>query len=236
VPASPTELEALPEPEPALKLPDDWRPAPSLSPAHQALLEELTQVDLPPSDPQPAAPRRPAPAKPTTQPLPRDWIPRAQPPEAYFAILEETAGPAMTDGTIFDSPVQEATYHLPFTAVLVPRFPEHYLSGELARQLREWAQRFCLAWDWRADRISVTSGYLAIRVSLIPESAPAHAIEQLRDDLSRRVLERYPNFHTDLPSGRFWARAYLLIAGEEPGPDDIDRFVERTRLAQGLDG
>lgn len=222
----------------AAELPHDWHPESELSSAQRAMIDEWAELNPPDADPGP----EPAQAsnQPTRQALPQDWVPRERPPEARLEFLEQvdvsTTQPVPTpaaDGSLA-KPMQEASYHLPFTAVLVPRFPEHQLTGALARQVREWTRRLCVAWDWRADEIEVQADALRLRVSLIPESAPAKAIERLRDDLSARILEHYPQFDSDLPSGRFWARAYLLTAGEPPPEAQIRGFIDHTRRAQGF--
>lgn len=233
--ASEPGLQAPAESSPeGLQLPPDWLPDESLSAAQQELLEELTEVDLPPPDPEPA-PSLASESKEHLS-LPRDWIPSETPPDDYMPFLDEPA--RSTEGGSSAQPEQPAAqpsgHRLAFTAVLVPRFPEHQLSGPLAQQVQQWTQRFCLAWDWRAERVQVERDHLQFQVELVPESAPAAAIEQLQRDLSQRILDEYPQFRSDLPSGRFWARDYLLKAGDPPAGAEIEGFVERTRRAQGL--
>lgn len=223
-------------------LPTDWLPETELSPAQQSMLEEWADLETPQTDP--AEEPREDPPPPQTrerEALPSDWVPRERPPESRLSFAEEhLAAPAPQENDPVDrdlpgDKMQEAAYHLPFTAVLIPRFPEHQLTGALARQVREWTRRLCVAWDWRAEEIHVEPDALRLRVSLIPESAPAKAVERLREDLSRRILDRYPQFKEDLPSDRFWARGYLLTAGDPPGPDRIERFITHTRRAQGFE-
>jgi CheY-like chemotaxis protein/REP element-mobilizing transposase RayT len=222
--------------EPPLELPKDWVPSETPSPSQRALLEEITRFELAPLELAPEPPMAYTERRAPSVKLPNDWIPKGSPPEAFLAIVESEPSPSEVPRqvSILDALRQEAAYYLPFTAVLVPRIPEHRLEGEFARKLVGWVDSFCVAWDWRADEIDVQPQYLAITVSLIPESAPAHAVEQLRDDLSRRIFERHPDLLRNLPSGRFWARAYLLSAGRPPDRGEIRRFLDYTRRAQGL--
>lgn len=223
---------------PALELPKDWHPSESPSAGQRAFLDDITRFELPPPKPtaieHSAITEEPSPS----MGLPKDWIPKDTPPEAFIAIVESPPAQDLEPRhvSVLDALRQEAAYYLPFTAVLIPRLPDNRLEDELARKIATWVENFCVAWDWRADEIEVQPQYLAITVSLIPESAPAHAVEQLRDDLSRRVFEEHPEFLRRLPSGRFWARSYLLSAGRAPEKSEIRRFIDHTRRAQGLRG
>lgn len=234
--AEPSVSEPAQEPSSGLHLPPDWLPDETLSAAQQEMLDELTEVDLPPPDPDPA-PSSPEEGRDRVS-LPRDWIPSEQPPPDYLPFIEEST--SSTDGGQTREPSAVAAHSqdhlLSFTTVLVPRFPEHQLGGSLALQVREWTRRFCLAWDWRATQIQVEPDYLVFQVALAPDSAPADAVEQLQGDLSERILSEYPQLQADLPSGRFWAHDYYLSAGDPPTEEQIRAFVERTRRAQGLDG
>ncbi len=116
----------------------------------------------------------------------------------------------------------------------MPRFPEHQLDGPLAEQLSDWIKRICLAWDWRAEEIDLQPDYLGVTLSVLPDVAPAQAVRKLRENLSTRILETFPELSGDLPSGRFWARSYLLTAGAPPDTSRIQAFILDTRRAQGL--
>ncbi|MGD8822869.1 MAG: transposase, partial [Anaerolineales bacterium] len=131
-------------------------------------------------------------------------------------------------------PLPKSEVDMSFSLVLVPRFPEHRLTGSLAEELHRWVERLCLAWDWRADRIDIEPAYVAVTLTIPPEAAPASVVSQLRDDLSQRVLDNFPELARDLPSGRFWARGFLLKAGDRPKDEHIQAFILQTRRAQGL--
>jgi hypothetical protein len=67
---------------------------------------------------------------------------------------------------------------------------------------------------------------------LPPEEAPAHAVQELRDGLSERVLRAFPELLPELPSRRFWASAYLLQGGEAVEGGKVETFVRETRRSQ----
>jgi REP element-mobilizing transposase RayT len=167
--------------------------------------------------------------------LPRDWLPRSALPLAQLPFLvppqadipQPAAGlrdaPSTTDDGLW----------IAYTIVLLPRLPDHHLSGVVADDLARWTRRLCLAWDWRMDHFELNPGYLSLTLSLPPEVAPASAARLLVDSLSAQVARGFPDLAGDLPSGQFWARSYLLTAGPLT-PDRVKSFIRRTRRAQGL--
>jgi two-component system response regulator HydG len=190
----------------------------------------FSDLDLPPPDPE----------EPAEASIPSDWVPDRSERADHLAFLDEPdAGRGLeetlpTPVTKASGPLPSSDVDLSFSMVLVPRFPEHRLTGRLAELLHRWAERLCLAWDWRADSIEINPAFLAITLTIPPEAAPASVVSQLRDDLSKRVLEEYADFAHDLPSGRFWARGFLLKAGARPRDEHIHSFILQTRRAQGL--
>lgn len=167
--------------------------------------------------------------------LPEDWLPKQPKPLSHLPFLEEEIeAEQVEEMTALHLPKQEAKYYLPFTVVLIPRFPEHSLDEPLKGQLETWLHKLCVAWDWRVESIEIQPGLLLFTVGLSPEMAPAEAILQLAQNLSARIIRDYPNLARDLPSGYFWAKRYLLSAGSSIAPDRITSFLTSTRQEQGL--
>lgn len=211
-----------PEPPPPA-LPRDWIPESPTPGLERTLLPEL---------PPPAAP---------AIPLPKDWIPGApatedrlpflKPPEAMPAPM--APAPVVRE-VIVRVPAVHGGPALAFSLVLMPRFPEHRLTGALVQRLRTWVHRLCLAWDWRAERVEIQPDHLALSLTLEPDVAPGQVVQQLQDGLAARVLQTFPQLADDLPSGRFWASTFLLQNGPMPGEAEIAAFVRETRSAQGF--
>jgi REP element-mobilizing transposase RayT len=221
-PAPPAEAEAPPP------LPRDWVPeAPSEELARALFSEPAPAVTVPP-------PATPMPAV----DLPRDWVPSTPASEDRFPFLQPPPPPPPPPPPereiIIQAPPAAPGAPLLFSVVLVPRFPEHRLAAGMADPLRAWIHRVCLAWDWRAELIDIRPDRLTLMVSLGPEVAPAQAVQQLRDGLAARLLQTFPHLAADLPSGRFWASAFLLSSGPPPSENDIAEFILDTRRAQGF--
>ncbi len=91
-----------------------------------------------------------------------------------------------------------------------------------------------MAWDWRIEEIEIQPGYLRASLGLLPEVPPAKAVHKLRETLASQILESFPEHLEDLPSGRYWARGYMLNAGKPPPEREIRAFITATRRTQGL--
>lgn len=213
----------------------DW--SPNVEPVVQEM-PFLDDLDLPPPEPDDVTPQIPesqtqiadSPAG-----IPGDWVPEKAKPESHLPFLEDRTISAAEPAAQARIPLPDAEYYLPVSAILVPRFPEHRLIDELAENLQEWVVRLCLAWDWRADEVTIEPDYLCLTMSISPETAPSNAVERLRDDLSQRILSAFPEFVENLPSRRFWARSYLLITGGPPPTEEVQAFVQSTRKGQGIE-
>jgi len=223
-------------------IPGDWVPEVSKPESHLPFLEERPPSPAESTSPEPedvaAASSAVQPeAAETSAEIPGDWVPEVPKPESHLPFLEErTASPVESASPAQEHiPLPDAEYYLPVSAVLVPRFPEQELVGALAENLNAWVVRLCLAWDWRADEVTIDPDYLCLTMSISPETPPSLAVERLRDDLSQRILSAFPEFVENLPSRRFWARSYLLITGGPPPVERVQAFVQSTRKGQGIE-
>lgn len=218
--AEPVSVAEVEPPPPSL--PRDWipeKPSPDL---------ERTILPAPPTTPAPGIR------------LPKDWIPGAPASADRFPFLTP---PAPAQAPPPSAAIREVVVHVPvahaapplmFSMVLVPRFPEHRLTGALVGRLRSWIHRLCLAWDWRAEKVVIRPDHLGLSLILEPDVAPGQAVHQLQNGLAARILESFPPLAADLPSGRFWASSFLLRNGPMPEPSELAAFVRETRRAQGF--
>jgi REP element-mobilizing transposase RayT len=136
-------------------------------------------------------------------------------------ILLEPASPAMAD--------------LSYACLLVPRFDTHHLVGDAADRLTEWVPQICVAFGWRLEHLSVRPDYLQWVARVPPSTAPGHVMRVVRQQTSDRLLNEFPRFKKDNPSGDFWAPGYLIMGSSQPHPQHLVRsFIKQTRERQGL--
>jgi REP element-mobilizing transposase RayT/DNA-binding response OmpR family regulator len=132
-------------------------------------------------------------------------------------------------------PISPAMYNLTYTCVLLPRFPQHHLTGDLTTKLSEWITQLCIAFGWRMEHISIRPDYLHWMVNVPPTTSPGYIIRIVRQHTSRRIFLDFSRMEEENPSGDFWAPGYLIISGDQqPPPKLIKNFIQQTRERQGL--
>ncbi len=133
--------------------------------------------------------------------------------------------------------VSPAMYNLTYACVLLPRFPEHYLTGDLGARLSEWVTQLCVAFGWRLEHLSIRPEYLQWMVNVPPATSPGYLMRIIRQHTSRRLFLEFPRMETENPSGDFWAPGYLIVSGNQPAPSHLIKdFIHQTRERQGLSG
>lgn len=132
-------------------------------------------------------------------------------------------------------PVSPALSMLNYTCVLVPRFPQHFLTGELAEQLGQWVQQLCLAYGWRLEGISIRPDYLQWSVQVAPSISPGNLVRIVRQRTSLNLYQKYAQLTDQNPSGDFWATGYLIVSGAQPPSAQLLReYISQTRKRQGI--
>jgi REP element-mobilizing transposase RayT len=129
----------------------------------------------------------------------------------------------------------QAMYNLNYACLLLPRFPNHQMAGDLSMRLSEWLPQICIAYGWRLESISVQADHFQWIVSVSPTTAPGYLMRIIRKKLSEKIFEDFPRIRNENPSGDFWAPGYVLTGSSNPHPDHLVReFIEETRARQGI--
>jgi REP element-mobilizing transposase RayT/DNA-binding response OmpR family regulator len=132
-------------------------------------------------------------------------------------------------------PTSASLYNLDYACLLLPRFPQHYLTGDLSDRISEWMPHICVAFGWRLEYISVRPEYLQWIVNVSPSTSPAYVMRILRQHTSDKLFSEFPRFKKENPSGDFWAPGYLIMGGSQPPPAQLIRdYINQTRQRQGI--
>lgn len=132
-------------------------------------------------------------------------------------------------------PISPAMVNLVYSCVLIPRLPEHYLTGDLGGRVSEWVTQLCLAFGWRLEQLSVRPEALQWMVNVPPQTSPGYLMRIIRQHTSRRLFVEFPRFADSNPSGDFWAPGYLIMGGPQaPPPQLVKDFIKETRVRQGI--
>lgn len=132
-------------------------------------------------------------------------------------------------------PFEPGYSNLNYTFVLLPRIPEHYLTGIVSNKLSRWIPQLCLAYAWRLDRISVRPQYLQWSLQVSPTYSPGHLVRVIREETSSRIFKLRPEFQEENLSDDFWAPGFMALSGYLPPTREIVfDFIKQTRTRQGL--
>lgn len=124
---------------------------------------------------------------------------------------------------------------LSFSCLLIPRFHDHYLTGDITEYLVEWMRQVCISYGWRLDAIAVRPGYLQW-VMIVPLNAnPAQFMRIIRQHTSQRIFDDFPRFRQHNMSGQFWAPGDFVVSGSQlQTPEAINNYIVQTRRHQGI--
>ncbi|HCC78634.1 MAG: hypothetical protein A2X25_09970 [Chloroflexi bacterium GWB2_49_20] len=129
----------------------------------------------------------------------------------------------------------QAMYNLNYACLLIPRLPNHFMTGDLSVRLSEWIPKLCIAFAWRLEYISISPDYLQWIVNVPPTTAPGFLMRIVRQHISEKIFAEFPRLKNDNPSGDFWAPGYVLMGGTHPHPAQLVKdFIQQTRLRQGI--
>jgi len=151
--------------------------------------------------------------------------------------LIETRPHSITEvaGRVILEPSPSGTYDLTYACLLVPRFSNHHLTGDLAERLSEWMPNICVAFGWRLDNLSVRPDYLQWVINVPPTASPGYIMRIMRKQLSEKIFDNFPRQKKENPSGDFWAPGYLIMGGSQPHPSRLVKdYIKRTRERQGM--
>jgi REP element-mobilizing transposase RayT/DNA-binding response OmpR family regulator len=248
VPAT-DEVEEEEEEEPELQVPamfpEGFVPPPTTQPNWE---EEATE---PPPD---AAPASPLPSEFSPADVEADiWTPE-QGAAAPREQSESTSSTPTLPPTLVANPptaqadraseVQETKtirivntkmYNLSYACVLIPRLPQHTLTGDLGRRMSEWLQNIHLAFGWRLAHLAVRPSHLLWVSDVSPKTSAANLIKVVCKQTSRRIFLEFPLMAEENPAGEFWAPGYMAITtGQLPSAEEVQAYIQTTRSSQGI--
>ncbi len=146
----------------------------------------------------------------------------------------------LSTGLISDAGVQRDVLHqnpneLSYACLLIPRFSDHYLTGDITFNLPVWMKEICVSFGWRLESVIVRPGYLQWAISVPTTVNPAHIMRITRQHTSQKILNEFPRYKQQNLSGDFWAPGYSMLSGIElQSPEEISTFIQLTRKHQGI--
>jgi REP element-mobilizing transposase RayT len=150
--------------------------------------------------------------------------------------LDETRPHSITEvaGRVMLEPISPGLYNLTYACLLVPRFSNHYLTGDIADRLSEWLPQICVAFGWRLEYLAVRPEYIQWVLNVPPATSPGYLMRIVRQQTSEKIFTEFPRMKKENPSGDFWAPGYLIMGGSQPHPPQLVKdYIKQTRSRQG---
>jgi len=140
-----------------------------------------------------------------------------------------------TDDVVPVESVPQYSSELSFACVLLPRFSDHYLVGDVVDCLTDWMKQVCISYGWRLDALSIRPGYIQWVMRVPLNANPAQFMRLIRRHTSERIFEDFPRFKQKNISGEFWAPGNFVVPGNQlQSPEQVNEFMLQTRRHQGI--
>jgi REP element-mobilizing transposase RayT/CheY-like chemotaxis protein len=150
--------------------------------------------------------------------------------------LDETRPHSITEvaGRVMLEPISPGLYNLTYACLLVPRFSNHYLTGDMSDRLSEWLPQICIAFGWRLEYLAVRPEYVQWVLNVPPATSPGYLMRIIRQQTSEKIFAEFSKLKKENPSGDFWAPGYLIMGGTQPHPPQLVKdYIKQTRTRQG---
>ena len=149
--------------------------------------------------------------------------------EAYLSTAPRT------DGGVHVAPVNNSPTVLSYSCLLIPRFSDHYLTGDITQNIPVWMREISVSFGWRLESVAIRPGYLQWVITVPTASNLAHIMRVTRQLTSQKILNEFPRYKKQNLSGDFWAPGYSMLSGvESQTPEEISNFIQVTRKQQGI--
>jgi REP element-mobilizing transposase RayT len=124
---------------------------------------------------------------------------------------------------------------LSFVCLLIPRFSDHYLMGDIVDSLTVWMKQACISFGWRLDALSIRPGYMQWIMRVPLDASPARFMKLIRRSTSEKIFEDFPRFKQKNISGEFWAPGNFVLPGSQlQAPEQVNELMLQTRRQQGI--
>jgi REP element-mobilizing transposase RayT len=150
---------------------------------------------------------------------------------------DERIASAPVAGEVHEVEVSAQPYpaEVSYSCLLIPRFHDHHLAGDITDDLAVWIKEICISYGWRLNAILVRPGYLQWVLTVPLTENPARVMRLVRQHTSVKIIEDYPRFKRQNVSGDFWAPGYYVAPGDQLlSLETVSSFTLATRKQQGI--
>lgn len=135
----------------------------------------------------------------------------------------------------FGSLKETSPYVTSYVSLVVPRFKEHFLMGDLSDKLYIWMKDICISFSWQLQFIDIRPNYLHWIMAVSITAYPTQFMTTFYRVSSQKILTEFPRLSHKNMSNEFWAPAYVVNVGQAPYLQDaIKSFIQQIRTQQGI--
>ena len=110
-------------------------------------------------------------------------------------------------------PILQHGSELSYVCLLLPRFSDHFLIGDITESLVDWMKQICVSYSWRLDAIIVRPGHIQWIMIVPLNASPAQFMRIIQNNTSQRMFDDFPRFRQKNISGQFRAPGNFVVAG-----------------------
>jgi len=137
--------------------------------------------------------------------------------------------------TVKLDPDSPPPFELTFSCLMIPRFSDHYLTGDITGDLSDWVRQICISYGWRLDDILIRPGHLQWVMTVPPTESPVQFMRIMRKLTSQKIFEYYPRYSRLNLSGEFWAPGFSVVPGRQlQSLESVNAFILQIRRQQGI--
>jgi REP element-mobilizing transposase RayT len=131
-------------------------------------------------------------------------------------------------------PISAQPYFLSYACLLIPRFGNHSLAGDIVDFLYHWMSQVSISFGWQLESVDVQSDHMQWSLNAPATVPPAHFIRLVRRYTSKQIFDEFPRYKKENIANDFWAPGHLVIVGKRAhSPEMIAEFIRLTRQQQG---
>ena len=131
--------------------------------------------------------------------------------------------------------ISQGPMELTYACVMIPRFADHYLTGDITLSLPVWMKEICISYGWRLEGIVIRPGYIHWLIAVPLAASPAQIIRIIRRHTSQKILSEFPRYKQQNLAGDFWAPGCSFAMGSQMQDQEaINSFIHETRKQQGF--
>ena len=123
----------------------------------------------------------------------------------------------------YETCVYDIKYHL----VWIPKYRKKFLTGEVARHVKQVIGRIAEEYGFEIDTMEVMEDHVHVFLEAPPKYSPSRVVQVLKSITAREVFREFPWLRRRLWGGEVWSDGYFVrTVGDRVTSDVIRRYIQ----------